>query len=88
MSLILESMVIGPILLNLICDIRRRLLHSVFMTLLGVFDIKTTGLNPLSSVLNSHSRVPIVRLNWNMSNFWLYRDSFLSKLVKDSRCAF
>ena len=36
-SLTLEPMVIGPIFLNLMCDRSRRLLHSVFMALLGVF---------------------------------------------------
>ena len=30
-------MVIGPIFLSHICDLSRRLLHSVFMALLGVF---------------------------------------------------
>ena len=36
MSLTLGLMVIGPVYLNLICDLSRRLVHSVFMALLGV----------------------------------------------------
>ena len=45
-SLTLEPMIIGPISLNLICDVSGRVLHSVFKALPGVLRHHDNGIEP------------------------------------------